>query len=209
MEKPPTYLVGVASVWGKKEVRRAVIASGARFVDRSELLECLGDAVRFVVAADQRPELLDLLERARGVDVLKGERLDEDDQRRLLELTSIAHQHFPPYANLVALDGAWWPSMKYMAARYMLRGWVNVDVPFETRGGLVTDECLNRLDERHLDEIGIEAVRLMSISEEQKKSYSSPSRSPAAPQPSPSAATRQTDQSGSSSAIDTAPTPGT
>lgn len=178
--EPPTYLVGVASVWGRQEIKRLTIAAGARLVSRLEILEALEDATNQIVAEHQRADVLAMIGRYRDLDIEGGEKPDDDDAAAMRQLTTAAHQHFPPYASLLALSSTWWPTLQYIAARQMLKGWEQVvdaegaAIPFQTRLGVVTDDCLNLIPSRHLEEIGAKAIAMMTVTDAEKKSSRSP-----------------------------------
>ena len=61
-EDAPVYLIAVPTLRERVGFRRALAATGARYPGDSELVSCLKEGVGQVVAEDQRPELLALLD---------------------------------------------------------------------------------------------------------------------------------------------------
>lgn len=176
MDRPPVYLLAVPTLAGRGEYRRQMALAGAANPPQEVLLRHLADAVRGVVAEDQRADLLALIARAQA-----AEELDPDDAQRLTDLERQLLPFHPPLAAAVADRLYHNELLPLVACKCFLRGVENVPVPFETAGGRVTDDTLAALDQNHLHEAGWAAFALMFVPRGQEKNSERPSPSPSAP----------------------------
>lgn len=200
IESPPVYLLKPATMLDKQEINASLIAAGISHVSKEEKLSLLEDAVAELVAEHQRAELLELIERLRELDPEDEDgRLDGDEVKRATELFNFAREHYPPFAQALAMEVRWWPYYKWHCVKRLLKGWENVPQQFRLEGALAADECLEALSEEHVSEIAVKLIEMMVVPERARKNSASPSPSPPSPKPSISDQGRQTDPPGDSS----------
>ena len=158
-ENPPIYLIATPTILERAKWRRAVLATGARWHDDDAMVACLKRGIAEVVAPDQAAELLDIVDRFAGFD--EGQ-APEDLAMDFEEIERTVQGAYPAYAGLAA-DRAYWLSVApIIAAQHFLRGWENIEAPFEQRAGQLTEDCLAMIPEAHIMEIGLKAIELMS-----------------------------------------------
>jgi hypothetical protein len=158
-ENSPIYLIATPTILERAKWRRAVLATGARWHDDDAMLACLKRGISDVVAPDQETDLLDIVDRFAGFD--EGQ-APEDLAIDFDEIERTIQGAYPAYAGLAA-DRAYWLSVApIIAAQQFLRGWENVDTPFEQRAGQLTEDCLALIPETHVMEVGLKAIELMA-----------------------------------------------
>nr|MBC8240233.1 hypothetical protein [Alphaproteobacteria bacterium] len=139
--------------------RRSVLATGARWHDDGAMVACLKRGIAEVVAPGQEAALLDIVDRFADCD--EGQAPD-DLAIDFEEIERTVQGAYPAYAGLAA-DRAYWLSVApILAAQHFLRGWENVEAPFEQRAGQLTEDCLAMIPEAHVMEVGLKAIELMS-----------------------------------------------
>ena len=165
-ESPPIYLIATATILERAKWRRSVLATGARWHDDGAMVACLKRGIADVVAPTQEAALLDIVDRFAGHD--EGQ-APEDLAIDFEEIERTVQGAYPSYAGLTA-DRAYWLSVApIIAAQHFLRGWENVEMPFEQRAGLLTEASLAMIPESHVMEIGLKAIGLMSPTEDTAK----------------------------------------
>lgn len=165
-ESPPVYLIVTPTILERAKWRRSVLATGARWHDDQAMVTCLKRGIAEVVSPDQHTQLLDIVDRFTGYEETQA---PEDLAAEFEEIERTVQGAYPPYAGLAA-DRAYWLSVApILAAQHFLRGWENVEAPFEYRASLVTEDCLAAIPETHVMEIGLKAIELMSPTGEQAK----------------------------------------
>jgi hypothetical protein len=165
-ENPPIYLLATPTILERAKWRRSVLATGARWHDDGAMVACLKRGIAEVVAPAQEAELLDIVDRFAGYD--EGQ-APEDISIHFEEIERTVQGAYPAYAGLAA-DRAYWLSVApIIAAQQFLRGWENINTPFEQRANLLTEDCLALIPEAHAMEIGLKAIELMSPTEDMAK----------------------------------------
>jgi hypothetical protein len=158
-ETPPVYLIATPTILERAKWRRSVLATGARWHDDDAMVACLKRGIAEVVAPAQETELLDIVDRFAGCE--EGQ-APEDLAIDFEEIERTVQGACPAYAGLAA-DRAYWLSVApILAAQHFLRGWENIDAPFDQRGGQLTEDCLAMIPEAHVMEVGLKAIELMS-----------------------------------------------
>ena len=158
-ENPPVYLIATPTILERAKWRRSVLATGARWHDDGAMVACLKRGIAEVVAPGQEAELLDIVDRFAAHD--EGQ-APEDLSIDFEEIERTVQGAYPAYAGLAA-DRAYWLSVApIIAAQHFLRGWENVEAPFQQRAGQLTENCLAMIPEAHVMEIGLKAIELMS-----------------------------------------------
>jgi hypothetical protein len=165
-ESPPIYFLATPTILERAKWRHAVLATGARWHDDDAMVACLKRGISEVAAPDQEAELLDIVDRFASY----GEgRAPEDLAIDFEEIERTVQGAYPAYAGLAA-DRAYWLSVApILAAQQFLRGWENIDAPFEQRAGQLTEDCLAMIPESEVMEIGLKAIELMSPTEDLAK----------------------------------------
>jgi hypothetical protein len=161
-ETPPVYLIETPTILERAKWRRSVLATGARWHDDEAMVVCLKRGIAEVVAPGQEAELQNIVDRFAGCE--EGQ-APEDLTIDFEEIERTVQGAYPAYAGLAA-DRAYWLSVApILAAQHFMRGWENIDAPFEQRAGLLTEDCLAMIPEAHVMEIGLKAIELMSPTE--------------------------------------------
>jgi hypothetical protein len=159
---PPIYLLATPTILERAKWRRSVLATGARWHDDDAMVACLKRGIAEVVAPAQEANLLDIVDRFAGYD--EGQ-APEDLAIDFEEIERTVQGAYPAYAGLAA-DRAYWLSVApIIAAQHFLRGWENIEAPFEQRAGQLTEDCLALIPEEHVMEIGLKVIELMSPTE--------------------------------------------
>ena len=165
-ENPPIYLLAIPTILERAKWRRSVLATGARWHDDEAMVACLKRGITEALAPAQEAELLDIVDRFAGFD--EGQ-APEDLAMDFEEIERTVQGAYPAYAGLAA-DRAYWLSVApIIAAQHFLRGWENIEAPFEQRAGQLTEDCLAMIPEAHIMEIGLKAIELMSPTEDLAK----------------------------------------
>ena len=158
-ENSPVYLIATSTILERAKWRRSVLATGARWHDDGAMVACLKRGIAEVVAPGQEAALLDIVDRFADCD--EGQAPD-DLAIDFAEIERTVQGAYPAYAGLAA-DRAYWLSVApILAAQHFLRGWENVEAPFQQRAGQLTEDCLAMIPESHVMEIGLKAIELMS-----------------------------------------------
>jgi hypothetical protein len=155
---PPVYLIAVPSLRQRLAWRRDLAASGARYAPEPELIASLRRGVEATVIEEDRPALLDLLDRfeAAPEEERDAELVDEAEQ-----IGTAMRTAFGPYAALLADRQHWIEMAPLLAAERFLTGWENVEARFNRAGERVAETSLRAIPEGHLAQIGWKAIALM------------------------------------------------
>jgi hypothetical protein len=176
--KIPTYHIRVPSGRGRAAWRRDVAMAGARLPAKAELFEALRSGVK-AIGPSNLDELLAKLDLAEAIEAGKAD--PDADLAREISAFETQMMGDPGYSVLVAARTYWFEIAPLIAASHFLTGWENLDLPFARKGDRVPDDLLDALPQGHVQQIGLKAINLMSVSKDQEKNSASPSRSPAAP----------------------------
>lgn len=201
----PVYLIAPPTLLERAAFGSACTAEGLRWPADSELRETLRAALELAAPANLGDHLADL----DAAELVSPENPPAPElSARVARLEKWARDNVPDYAALIGARQRWNSAAPVIAAARFLRGWENVNVAFARKAGSVPLELLEMLPADHVAAIGNEGLRLMMVSDAQRKNSVSPPRSKASPPPSPAGqgqATAATD--GSSSASVTGATP--
>lgn len=161
----PVFVLRTPSLRQRAAWRRAIAASGARFVPASQLAEALREAVR-ALAPENADALVDLVDQAAAMsEGLAPADADVGERLRALEL---AMQAWPAYAELIAARAYWWEMSALLAFEHFVAGWRDVGIDYAARGGLVDPAVMERLPEGWVYEVGVEAITLTAPSDAQR-----------------------------------------
>lgn len=164
---PPKYFVAVPDFKSRANMRRAMMAEGAIMPSQDIVFETLRKGIKEEVAPDQQEELLSIVE------AVEQGKADEDT---LIQYTKIERQIASVTPDLARLMGEvefYRQMMPIIACQMFLKGAENIKFELEFKSGKLTDGCLNKLPSSHITEIGVFALSLMSLSEEQEKNSDS------------------------------------
>lgn len=178
-ENPPTYVLGVPTIAGKAELRRALASAGMRHWGRAEFGQAARNHIE-AVRPENAAELIAVLDRVDDLDLQVEPDPDAvaEAERQWDELLSILATQSPEIARMFG-DNLHYRSLSpYLSAALFLRGWENVGAEFRRAAdGTVAMELLEELPERHVQEIFIKLNELMFVSRGQEKNSGSPSPS--------------------------------
>lgn len=179
VEGGTTYQLAVPTMMQRAAYRRDINATGARYVQDTDLLNLLREGIRAVVEEDAQPALQEIVDSYESVSQ-DPEKLAEDTGllKDIADIENVISKHYPAYAEAQA-DRTYWLSVApYVAFRHFVRGWEGSDVVYEARAGRVTEACMEQLTENDILIVGWKILGLMNPTQEQKKNSESRSPSP-------------------------------
>jgi hypothetical protein len=176
----PVYLITPPSIMTKARWRRDLAEAGAILPTRDDLLETIRQGINTLVAEDQRPEFIALIEEwdalFRALQELREngtgtpeEVEDAADQLRAISgrmeyLEGEMRGKYPPYSQKLGQQQYWMEIAPILAAKHFLCGWENLDIPFARENGLVPDDLLELVPPGHLADVGWRAIGLTAAS---------------------------------------------
>lgn len=190
----PVYLLAVPTIRSRAAFRRELQAEGVVFSDDDTVFQALRDAVgrqfdpdtnvdlqrvfdRFVQArrdareaaenkpspvegAEPVPETAEEAEQRQNLEALARQMADLEQEMRRAD---------PAYARVLADNAHYTTIVPLLAAQMFLRGWEGLDAKFMRRGDRATDECLMKVPENDLLQVGWHVMGLFQVSEAQAK----------------------------------------
>ena len=206
---PPLFFLQPATYLQRGDFQAMLIEKSADFPGNAALYDSLIAAVNKVVIPEDRPPLLEGLQRARLLETLEPE---------LAELVNRIEEqvgpHWTSYQRLLAKRQRWLRRAPYHAVQFFARGWEHLydaddeAIPFERYMDLVPDRVMERIPDDLVETVGLRAMALMTIAAAQRKNSKSRSPSASSPPPSPAGRTPSTAADGRSSELSTAQTQG-
>jgi hypothetical protein len=198
-EKPPVYLIGIPSVAGRAELRRAIAAAGMRYWPESDFSK---EARKYL--EEVRPDnLADLLAVVDGLEAVKlpeplpegeteseaaaaeRERLEAEAmaaREKWNELLELLSQQCPRLGKMTGDNVHYSMLSPYISVAMFLRGWENVEPQFKRLSdGTVPHELLEELPPGHVGQIWRRINELMQPNRAQEKNFKSPSQSAGSP----------------------------
>lgn len=173
VDPPPVYYLRVPTVRDRASLNREIILAGARAVYPGELAEELRDAINRFVEADQKAELIALLDQFVAGDA------SEEVIKNVAELERQALRYDQGYRNLFADYKHYMGLLPLIAAELFLVGSENAPVEIT---GRATQDQLRKIPPVDLNAIGTHAFNLMTLDRKTEKNLQSPSPSQPSPQ---------------------------
>lgn len=179
-DNQPVFLLEVPTIRSRAAFRRDLAIEGAIWHDDAAVLQAFKDGISALYDKDQAAVLHGLLDRLQQSDEVEGVEATAEAKQALAEarvkvsaevaqLEQEVRRAHPAYMRVLAERAHWQTLAPLLAAQCFLKGWENVSHAFERRAGRATDECLMKIDEAHLNEIGWKVIGLFRPSEAQAK----------------------------------------
>lgn len=164
-EKKPVYLIGVPTISTRANFNRALRADGISYPNDEELMRVLRSGVKNVIHPDDQLEVLGLIDEFQSYDPAD---VPENVREKISELEETIFTNYRPFSNLRAQREYFLTMLPIYATKFFLRGIEN-GVQFESKNGVLTENCLNSIPENDVISIGWRAVSLLSPDDETKK----------------------------------------
>lgn len=188
-----TYAIQTPTLMGRALYRREVAATGAVMHTNAAMMDCLRDGVNEAVAEDQRGELIEIIN---SFEYEAGQRADDSGMDAAFE--SLADQvkqiedfirtNYPRYAQMEADRGYWLLIAPIIAFRCFV-----TDIDDSTckrMGGMLSEAAIEKVDEKHIAEVGWKVIEMMTPSKDEVKN-SEPQLSLPSDQPTSTAGKRR------------------
>lgn len=163
---PPVFQIGVPTVLGRAQWRRSVAAHGAQYPDDDALLDAVRAAIEFMVDPADRDKAVEALEAYRAM--APGDRPAELTAKAA-ELEEMAFKLDERYAALRAERTYWGSVAPLLAFRQFVAGWSGLKAEYAREPEGVSALAMQRVPEALLNEVGLKAIELMTVTEDQEK----------------------------------------
>jgi hypothetical protein len=168
-DNPPVYYVSVPTVRDRAKFHRLLAAEGAIQPQPFVVRNALREGIKAHVQPDQQEELMAIVEEVMKDNPSEEALIKYDDLER-----QIAAVH-PPLCRMIA-DNAYYRAMvPVIACQLFLKKVENLDIKLEFMSGKLSEESLNQIPLKHVNEIGWFALASMALPKDQEKNSESQS----------------------------------